>query len=107
MKVVAFAEIAILARVTAGALVFKNSFVTPILFAHFLRMRYFQSPFTKSAISTVAGRIDGLVNRPDMPPVVKQVWATLQQLIGRWSGSTLAGANPRPAAQPQAQRAAR
>jgi transmembrane protein 33 len=102
MKVVAYTEIFILARVIIGALMLRNSFVTPIFYAHFIRMRYFQSAFTREAIVSVTVKIDEYVNKPEVPPAVKQGWGTLQGLIGRWTGTTLnapAGeAPPAPAA---------
>jgi len=89
MKVVAYTEIFILIRVIIGALLFRNSFFTPIIYAHFVRMRYYQSAFTREAIKRVATSIDQYINGPDMPPAVKRGWATVQSLIGRWTGTTL------------------
>ncbi|VDB99390.1 unnamed protein product [Peniophora sp. CBMAI 1063] len=89
MRIVAYAECAILARVAVGALLRQNSFLTPIIFAHFLRMRYFQSPFTKAALGRVIYYIDDFANKPDSPPMAKQVWGTVQQLVGRWTGATM------------------
>jgi hypothetical protein len=89
MKVVAYTEIFILARVIVGAFMFRNSFLTPIFYAHFIRMRFFQSAFTREAIVKVTAKIDQYANRPDVPPAVKQGWGTLQSLIGRWTGTTL------------------
>lgn len=89
MKVVAYTEIFILARVIVGALMFRNSFLTPIFYAHFIRMRFFQSAFTREAIVKVTTKIDQYANGPDVPPVVKQGWGTVQSLIGRWTGTTL------------------
>lgn len=89
MKVVAYTEIFILARVIIGALMFRNSFITPIFYAHFIRMRFFQSTFTREAIVGVTGKIDEYANRPDVPPSVRQGWGTLQSLVGRWTGATL------------------
>ncbi len=68
---------------------FRNSFITPIFYGHFVRMRFFQSAFTREAIVRVTGKIDEYANKPDVPPVVKQGWGTLQSLIGRWTGTTL------------------
>jgi hypothetical protein len=98
MKVVAFTEILILIRVIVGAIMLRNSFLTPIIYAHFVRMRFFQSAFTREAIIAVTVKIDGYVNRPDMPPIVKQGWGTFQGLIGRWTGTTLNAAQAPPAA---------
>ncbi|KAH9964468.1 hypothetical protein BC827DRAFT_1187328 [Russula dissimulans] len=102
MKVVAYTEICILARVIVGALLFRNSFLTPIFYAHFIRMRFFQSTFTREAIVTVTTRIDGYVNGPEVPPVVKQGWGTVQSLIGRWTGTTLNAPAPAPGPAGQA-----
>ena len=97
MKVVAYVEILILARVIVGAILLRNSFITPIFYAHFIRMRFFQSAFTREAIIKVTYKIDDYVNGPDIPPAVKQGWGTVQSLIGRWTGTTL---NPVGQAQP-------
>jgi transmembrane protein 33 len=97
MKVVAYTELLILARVIVGALMLRNSFLTPIIYAHFVRMRYFQSAFTREAVFRIATMIDVYINGPDVPPVVKRGWAAAQSLIGRWTGTTLNAAH---AAQP-------
>jgi transmembrane protein 33 len=89
MRVVAYTEILILARVIVGALMLRNSFITPIIYAHFVRMRFFQSQFTREAIVRVTVKIDEYANRPDVPPAVKQGWGTLQSLVGRWTGAPL------------------
>ncbi|TFY78681.1 hypothetical protein EWM64_g5334 [Hericium alpestre] len=89
MKVVAYTEVLILIRVLLGALTLQNSFLTPIAYAHFVRMRYFQSTFTKEAIHTLTWTIDGYVSKPEAPPVLLQVWRTFQSVIGRWTGVTL------------------
>jgi len=94
MRVVAFTEIIILVRVILGALVFQNSFLTPLIFAHFMRMRYFQSQFTKDAIHRVAFAIDGYIKRPGALPVsvqgyAMQGWQVLQVGVGRWTGAKL------------------
>lgn len=99
MKVVAYTEILILVRVILGAIMLRNSFLTPIIYAHFVRMRFFQSAFTREAIVAVTLKIDGYANRPDVPPIVKQGWGAFQSLIGRWTGTTLnAPAAPAPPA---------
>jgi hypothetical protein len=99
MRVVAYTEILILARVIVGAILWRNSFLTPLFYAHFVRMRFFQSAFTREAIVRVTLKIDVYANGRDVPPVVKQGWGTLQSLVGRWTGTTLtAPADQAPAA---------
>ena len=41
MKVVAYAELVIFLRVLLGAITFRNSLLSPILFAHFLKQWYY------------------------------------------------------------------
>ncbi|KNZ71462.1 UPF0121 membrane protein, partial [Termitomyces sp. J132] len=89
MRVVAFTELVILVRVVLGAVTFQNSLLSPIIFAHFLRSRYYQSAFTREAVSVTSARIDQLVRKPGNPPAVVQIWEKVQMLAGRWVGSTL------------------
>ncbi|TEB39317.1 hypothetical protein FA13DRAFT_1725304 [Coprinellus micaceus] len=89
MSVVAFTEILILIRVVLGALTFQNSLLSPVIFAHFLRQRYWQSAFTRHAIATVDVQVTTLARRPGVPPVVDQVWQKARSVIATWAGSTL------------------
>jgi transmembrane protein 33 len=94
MKAVAYTEILILGRVVLGALILRNSLLTPLIYAHFLRMRYYQSAFTREAVSGIQKRIDTRVAQPGTPPVAVQVWGTTKMVIGRWAGATLQPAAP-------------
>ncbi|KAG5648173.1 hypothetical protein DXG03_006128 [Asterophora parasitica] len=102
MRVVAYTELVIFVRVVLGAATFQNSLISPIIYAHFLRQRYFQSAFTRDAVATTVARIDKLVHKPGNPPIVVQVWEKVQMLAVRWSGTTLgpqapaAGTGPAP-----------
>ena len=97
MKAVAYIELAIMGRVLLGALFFRNSFLTPVFYAHFLRQRYHQSAFTRSAVADVKSHVDKYVQRPGTPPVAVQVWERLQQFLTQWVGHVGAA---RPAAGP-------
>ena len=102
MNFVAHAELLILARVTIGALMWRSSFVAPLFLAHFIRLRYHASLFTRTAVDGVAGRIDGLVNAN---PGAKNVWTTVKRVIRTWGGGAMypAGAAAgAPAAAPAA-----
>lgn len=90
MKFVALVELVIFVRVLLGALTFQNSLLSPIIYAHFLRQRYYQSPFSRDAITKVSTRIEQFVRRPGNPPVVVTVWEKGQMLVQRWAGVTLA-----------------
>ncbi|KAI0639176.1 hypothetical protein C8Q77DRAFT_1222789 [Trametes polyzona] len=93
MRAVAFAELVILIRVTLGALTFRNSLLTPIVYAHFLRQRWYQSKFTREAVSTVHSRILAFVNAPGKPPVLGQVYGQISNLASRYAGSMPAAPN--------------
>lgn len=97
MRIVAYAELVIFARVFIGAITFQNALLSPLIYAHFLRQRYYQSAFTREALVATTGRIDKFVRRPGNPPVVIQIWDKAQMLTGRWVGSTLAANGPVPA----------
>lgn len=95
MNFVAYAELAIFARVLLGGLTFRNSFVAPIFFAHFLRLRYHQSTFTKAAVDGIGARIDGIAQKQS--PAVQNAWGTAKRVIRTWGGGNLVGNRPRPA----------
>lgn len=94
MRVVAFTELLIFVRVLLGAVTFQNSLLSPLVFAHFLRQRYYQSAFTRDAIVLADMRINAIVNRPGNPPVAIQTWGKVRELVGRWAGTTLAPQQP-------------
>ncbi|KAF8807209.1 hypothetical protein BYT27DRAFT_7189295 [Phlegmacium glaucopus] len=89
MRFVAFVELVIFVRVLLGAVTFQNSLLSPIIFAHFLRQRYYQSAFSRDAIAKVSARIENFVRRPGNPPVVVSVWEKGQILVQRWAGVVL------------------
>ncbi|TFK41372.1 hypothetical protein BDQ12DRAFT_626785 [Crucibulum laeve] len=89
MRVVAFTELAIFLRVFLGAITFQNALLSPIIYAHFLRQRYYQSAFTREAFGTADARIEGFIRKPGNPPVLLQVWAQGKTLLSRWVGTTL------------------
>jgi hypothetical protein len=103
MNFVAYAELLILARVTLGALTFRSSFIAPLFLAHFLRLRYHASPFTRTAVNGVTARVD---NFAESKPAVANVWTTVKRLIRTWGGGALVPAQPAPAAPPAAAPAA-
>ena len=94
MRAVAFIELLIMVRVLLGAVTFRNSLLTPLLYAHFLRQRYYQSNFTRQAITLVNARVEGYVRKPGTPPMAVQVWDTFKMLLARWGGATLAPQQP-------------
>ncbi|KAH9921968.1 uncharacterized protein BXZ73DRAFT_91669 [Epithele typhae] len=101
MKAVAYTELLTMARLTIGVVTFNVSFLLPILYAHFLRQRWYQSKFTREAVDIVHNYIRGFITSPGRPPVLAQVYGQATGLLGRWVGSTVA---PNPAAAGGARR---
>lgn len=89
MRFVAYAEVAIFARVLFGALLFRNSLMAPLFYAHFLRLRFYMSSFTRAAFQRVKGVMDGWVSHQSCPPVVRKAYLTLTDLVGRYASSVL------------------
>ncbi|EPQ27359.1 uncharacterized protein PFL1_05279 [Pseudozyma flocculosa PF-1] len=102
MRFVAYAEVAIFARVLFGALLFRNSLLAPLFYAHFLRLRFYMSSFTRAAFQHVKTVLDGYTQHQSCPPVVRKAYLTLTDLISRYASSVLSvqnqGAQPAAAA---------
>lgn len=97
MRLVAYTEIAIVARVILGTIFLQNSFLTPIFYLHFVRMRYFQSAFTKEAFNHTIAVIEGYITKPEAPlKAAEPVWNMLKAGVSRWMGLP-GGAAPPPA----------
>jgi len=92
MKVVAYTELVIFVRVLLGAITFQNALLSPLVYAHFLRQRYYQSAFTRAAFHTTVDKIDKFIHKPGNPPVLVQIWDKVQVMAIRWGGSNLAPA---------------
>jgi hypothetical protein len=101
MRIVAYTELVIFVRVLLGAITFQNSLLTPIIYAMFLRQRYYQSAFTREALAATNVRIDNFVRKTNHPMVTK-VWDQTRIIVGRWAGTVLQPAQqaggPAPAA---------
>lgn len=102
MRFVAYAEVAIFARVLFGALLFRNSLMAPLFYAHFLRLRFYMSSFTRAAFQHVKTILDGYTQHQSCPPVVRKAYLTLTDLISRYASSVLSVQNPQTGAQPAA-----
>jgi len=98
MRIVAYTEVVILFRVVLGAILLQNSFLSPLIYAHFLRQRYHHSAFTREAIGFTVTRVEKYINQPGTPPIVKQIWDKGKMVISRWAGSTLVQNPATPAA---------
>lgn len=87
MRVVAFTELLIFLRVAFGAIMFRNSLVAPLVYAHFLRQRYYQSVFTRYAVSFADGRLSAVLGNAAVPPVVGTVWEKVREFTVKFAGS--------------------
>ncbi|OZJ04835.1 hypothetical protein BZG36_02324 [Bifiguratus adelaidae] len=92
MQFVSYIEVVgIMGRLILGALTFRSSLMAPVVFAHFLRFRYFLSTYTRAAFHDVATRLDRVMLPPTakVPPVVGQVYSTIKGLIVRYGQSVV------------------
>lgn len=94
MKAVAFIELAIMVRVLIGAILLRNSLLSPLFYAHFLRQRWYQSAFTRLAVKYVGDRIERYTKAPGAPPVAVQGWDKFKFVLGKWAGSSTVGPQP-------------
>lgn len=93
MRFVAYAEVAIFVRVLLGAVAFRNSLMAPLFYAHFLRLRFYMSSFTRAAFQHVKSVLDGYTQHQSCPPVVRKAYLTLTDLISRYASSVLSVQN--------------
>jgi len=112
MRSVAWTELVIFARVVLGAVIgvipylnrlpIRNSLLTPLLFAHFLRLRYFHSAFTRQVVQTSDAAIQNHVNTPEANPTVKRAVEMGRALVVKWCNTSIQpqanGATAAPAA---------
>lgn len=89
MRFVAYSEVFIFARILLGAVTLRNSLLAPLLYAHFLRLRFYMSSFTRAAFQHVGGVLDNLTNKPECPPFVRKGYLTLMDLINRYASTVL------------------
>lgn len=81
MRFVAYAEVAIFARVLFGAMLFKNSLLAPLFYAHFLRLRFYMSSFTRGAFQHVGSVLDGYTQNPNCPPAIRKAYLMTTDLV--------------------------
>ena len=109
MKIVAYTELVILARTIIGGIPIpfvgaSNSLLAALFFAHFLRVRYYQSTFTQQAVKHVSELIEKEVKKPHAPTWAPGVWDKVKVIVGSWAGSTvITPAAPQPAPAPDAE----
>ncbi|KAF1345270.1 hypothetical protein BDV97DRAFT_302880 [Delphinella strobiligena] len=82
MTLVAILEIALWFRLLGSAILFqKGSWILIVIYTVFLRARFHQSTFVQQAVNHLTARGDAIANRQDLPPAVRQGWATVKGAI--------------------------
>ena len=79
MRFVSYAEVVIFVRVLFGALLLRNSLLAPLLYAHFLRLRFYMSSFTRAAFQHVRSELDQMTQNPSCPPVVRKGYLSISK----------------------------
>ncbi|KAF9913729.1 hypothetical protein BX616_009696 [Lobosporangium transversale] len=104
MAFVAYVEVVgVMGSLIFGAITFQSSFLSPIVYANFLRFRYFFSLHTRAAFALIRARLDNLIvppgGNPNVPPVVAQGYTTIRGAITRFGQAAV----QQPAAHARAQ----
>ncbi|KAG2181270.1 hypothetical protein INT43_008853, partial [Umbelopsis isabellina] len=104
MKFVAQVEVVgLMGRLILGAITFQSSLLAPLLFAHFLRLRYHLSSYTRGAFRDLNNRMDKMLlpptAHPSIPPAVGNAYTTIKGYIIKYSQAGIQQ-TPQPQAQP-------
>ncbi|KAH7104734.1 hypothetical protein BKA62DRAFT_693228 [Auriculariales sp. MPI-PUGE-AT-0066] len=97
MKIVAYVEIFIFARLALGLLVRQSSILSVLVYIHFIRMRYVQSMYTRDAFARLRSEVDARIG--GLPPIVGQVWGYVLQGCSLFIGSKVIEPQPAPNAR--------
>ncbi|KAK0535483.1 Transmembrane nucleoporin [Tilletia horrida] len=89
MVFVAYAEVFILVRVLVGAIIFQNSWLLPLAYAHFLRLRFYMSTFTRASIQRCKAELDAYTQHQACPEAVRKVYLLLTDVIARYASNVL------------------
>ena len=89
MRFVSYSEVIIFIRVLFGAILFRNSLLAPLLYAHFLRLRFYMSSFTRAAMQHVRAELDKMTQHPSCPPALRKGYLMLTDLVTRYACTVL------------------
>ena len=98
MAIVARIELLILLRAILGVITLQNGLLIPLAYAHFLRIRYYGSTFTRDAIHSADTLVKFYVDKEQTPPAVKRVYASAKQFIVHWASARIEPQPQQPAA---------
>lgn len=89
MRFVSYAEVVIFVRVLIGAMLLRNSLLAPLFYAHFLRLRFYMSSFTRAALQHVRAELDQITQCSSCPPSVRKGYLMLTDLVTRYASTVL------------------
>ncbi|RPA73826.1 hypothetical protein BJ508DRAFT_215920 [Ascobolus immersus RN42] len=81
MHLVSRLELALWARVFFGTLIFSNSWILLVVYSVFVRVRYAQSQFMRSAVAYMERFFDGLLADQRVPAGVRNGWGAFKGVI--------------------------
>jgi transmembrane protein 33 len=81
MHLVSRLELALWARVFFGTLIFSNSWILLVVYSVFVRVRYAQSQFMRSAVLYMERFFDGLLADQRVPGGVRNGWGAFKGVI--------------------------
>ncbi|KAG0230603.1 hypothetical protein BGX31_005790 [Mortierella sp. GBA43] len=89
MAFVAYIEVVgVMGSLIFGAITFQSSFLSPIVYANFLRFRYYYSIHTRTAFALIRARLDNLILPPNgnasIPPAVARGYTLVRDTIIRY-----------------------
>ncbi|KAF9115178.1 hypothetical protein BGX27_008656 [Mortierella sp. AM989] len=86
MALVAYVEIVgVMGSLILGAITFQSSFLSPIVYANFLRFRYFFSIHTRAAFAQLRVRADAhVIGNPKLPPKAIKAYEILRGAVTRF-----------------------
>ncbi|KAL0080616.1 hypothetical protein F4703DRAFT_1740293, partial [Phycomyces blakesleeanus] len=98
LQIAAYAEVVgILGRLIAGVLVFQTSILALVVFIHFLRLRFYLSPYTRDAMYAVTAKLDELLlpptSEPYIPVSASRLYKNIRSIVIRY-GATAQSAPP-------------
>ena len=92
MTLVASLEISLWFRVLFSAIIFtKGSWILLAIYTAFMRARYSQSNFVRTAVKRGGSRVDALVAGQGTPPAARQAWETVKRLAAQVTDATDVG----------------
>ena len=81
MRFVAYSEVAIFLRLLGGVFLWRNGLIAPLIYAHFLRLRFYMSSFTRAAFTHVGDVLDNATKDQRCPPAVRKGYLTAKDLV--------------------------